>query len=296
MQRVGEQFKNSFSSFHNNYTAIGKKIVKPFEIGSGLKSFLELQQKWPLLHPSSIFGEICWHDKYFTRLSWDLPTPPSLEKIFGSNKRNQIAARELAKRGWFLSLSMSIGTIRQILKLMWDADVSGAEALVESHLEESLDEIRDGLIDRFGRFKTKIEQAFQLHTQESFYGSVELFLTLSDGIRADIFNVSPLSRKGKTLRELDTWLAKHSEDKHIFAWYWSIIREPLPINVSKPDIDNFVDPLNRHEVLHCFSSDHGTHRNSLKALSWLTYIEMFALLQRTDYNAIPYAALEPIGA
>jgi len=69
MGRIGEQFKNSFSSFHNNYTAIGKKIEKLFEIGSGLKSFLELQQKWPPLYPSSIFGEICWHNKYFTRLS-----------------------------------------------------------------------------------------------------------------------------------------------------------------------------------------------------------------------------------
>jgi|GEM_PF-6917624 len=244
MGRVGEQFKNSFSSFHNNYTAIGKKIEKPFEIGSGLKSFLELQQKWPLLHPSSIFGEICWHDKYFTRLSWDLPTPPSLEKIFGSNKRNQIAARELAKRGWFLSLSMSIGTIRQILKLMWDADVSGAVALVENHLEESLDEIKSSLVNRFGRFKTKIEEAFRLHTQENFYGSVALFLILSEGIGRNILKVSPLSKKGETLRDLNIWLAKHSEDEDIFTWYWSLILEPLPININASKLDDFIDPLN----------------------------------------------------
>jgi len=245
--RIGEQSKNGFSVFHN-HDSIGKKIR---EINSVLKSFLDLQ------------------------FSWAFPSSLSLGKVVGFNERHKSTLRELASRGWFLSDSMNIGTIREILQLLGDANVSGAEALVESHLEESLDKIEKSLINRFGQYDAQIKEAFQLHIEKHFNGSVGLFIILSEGIGRNILKVSPLSRKDKNLDKLRIWLAEHSEDKDIFTWYWSLILEPLPINASK--LDGFVAPLNRHEVIHGFSINHGTHRDSLKALSWLTYVASFAL-------------------
>jgi hypothetical protein len=114
-----------------------------------------------------------------------------------------------------------------------------------------------------------------LHHKGQYFGSVALFLSLSDGIGQRIFPVSPVSSGKENLKQIRKLIEPHRNKDFLIGWCWDAIGEVLPVNDHTGNLQNYVDPLNRHAVLHGLRSDHGTKRHSLKAVSWLNHVSQF---------------------
>jgi hypothetical protein len=102
---------------------------------------------------------------------------------------------------------------------------------------------------------------------------VALFLSISDGIGKRIFKASPLSKR--QLEVIEEWVRSRRDENPFFGWFWATISKVLPMNDDTANLQGYVNPLNRHAVLHGLRSDHGTKRHSLKAVSWLEYVSQF---------------------
>lgn len=148
-----------------------------------------------------------------------------------------------------------------------------AEAWIEKHLEFKLAEIEVELVTQFPDLSPILKEGFELHDKGKYFGSVALFLSLSDGIGQQIFQASPLSKK--ELKRIQKLVEPYRDRNFLIGWCWTAIGEVLPVNDQTDNLHNYVDPLNRHAVLHGLRSDHGTKRHSLKAVSWLNHVSQF---------------------
>jgi hypothetical protein len=138
-----------------------------------------------------------------------------------------------------------------------------------------LGEIEAELVTQFPDLTAILKEAFELHHKGQYFGSVALFLSLSDGIGQRIFPVSPVSSGKENLKQIRKLIEPHRNKDFLIGWCWDAIGEVLPVNDHTGNLQNYVDPLNRHAVLHGLRSDHGTKRHSLKAVSWLNHVSQF---------------------
>ena len=149
------------------------------------------------------------------------------------------------------------------------------EILIEKHLEAKLAEIEAELLTQFPDLAAMLKEAFELHDKGKYFGSVALFLSLSDGIGQRIFQASPVLSGKENLKHIRKFIEPHRSKDPLIGWSWDTIGEVLPVNDWTGNLHNYVAPLNRHVVLHGLRSDHGTKRHSLKAVSWLDHVSQF---------------------
>jgi hypothetical protein len=212
------------------------------------------------------------------------PTEAELEARYEKRKR---AALDLAKRGWFVPLGMTLGELKTLFKKMAEGKEEEAEGLIEKHLEANLTAIENELVKQSPDLAAMLKEAFKLHDEGKYFGSVALFLCLSDGIGQRIFQVSPVSSGEKSLKQIKKLIEPHRNKDFLIGWCWEVIGEVLPVNDRTANLDDYVDPLNRHAVVHVVRSDHGTKRHSLKAVSWVNHVSQFGdlLLARAATTA-----------
>jgi hypothetical protein len=199
-----------------------------------------------------------------------IPTQEQWKALSESRKE---AALLLAKRGWFIPLDMTLGEIDALFRKIEMGEEDEVEVLVETRLEARLVGIHAELVSHFLDLAPMLNEAFELHHNGKYFGSVALFLSISEGIGRRIFQASPLSRG--QLKKIEEWIGSRWPDDPLFGWFLTTISEVLPINDNTANLGIYVNPLNRHAVLHGLCSDHGTKRHSLKAVSWLEYVSQF---------------------
>jgi hypothetical protein len=234
------------------------------------QSIVAVQAPW-----QKYLGEIQRVSKQFEQLAsisklFEIPTDAEWKTLYEVRKE---AALLLARRGWFIPLDMTLGEIKALFQKIEMGKEDEVELLVETRLEAGLVGIQAELVSHFPDLAPMLNEAFELHHDGKYFGSVALFLSLSDGIGQRIFQASPLSRK--KLKGIEEWVRSRQNEDPLFGWFWAAISEVLPINDNTTNLRSYVDPLNRHAVLHGLVSDHGTKRHSLKAVSWLEYISQF---------------------
>jgi len=200
----------------------------------------------------------------------NIPTLADLDALYEKRKRGALL---LAKRGWFIPLDMTLGEIKDLFRRLDAGRVDDVELLIEARLEQQIPSIESALIIPFPDLSDIVNQALELHRTAKYFGSVALFLSLSDSIGERIFEMSPVSKK--QLRKIEAWVNSRTRKDPMFGWYWSTISAVLPINENTKKLAGYINPLNRHAVLHGERWDHGTKRHSLKAVSWLSYVLQF---------------------
>src|SRR5260221_2888468 len=237
---------------------------------------------WQKAQQSVVAGEARWQ-KYLgeiQRATKQIEQLASISKLIPTDaewkalyEKRKEAALLLARRGWFIPLDMTLGEIKALFRKIEMGKEDEVELLVETRLEAGLVGIQAELVSHFLDLAPILNEAFELHHDGKYFGSVALFLSLSDGIGLRIFQASPLS-KGQ-LKKIEEWVRSRWHDDPLFGWFLATISEVLPINDNAANLRTYVNPLNRHAVLHGLCSDHGTKRHSLKAVSWLLYISQF---------------------
>lgn len=188
----------------------------------------------------------------------------------------------LAEHGWFIPLDMTLGEIKQLFSELNAGGIDEIEVLLESRIEQQLSSTESDLIERFPDLREGAGEAFELHRTAKYFGSVALFLSISDSVSDRIFQMSPFSKK--KLNKINEWVSRQTRKDPLFGWYWSTISSVLPINENTENLEGYISPLNRHAVLHGVRWDHGTKRHSLKAVSWLSYVFQFHDLISASLN------------
>ena len=254
-----------------------KRVTKANELYQSLQPAFSLAQSLDdAFRISDRFNQLA-------RIAKSFPTESELEAL--SEERNK-AALILAKRGWFIPLGMTLGEHKTLFKKIAEGKEGQAEDLVEKHLEAKLAKVEAKLVTQFPDLAAMLKEAFELHHNGKYFGSIALFLSLSDGIGQRIFQVSPVSSAKEKLSKIRKFVEPHRDKDFLIGWAWNVIGEVLPVNDRTDNLHNYIDPLKRHAVLHGLCTDHGTKRNSLKAVSWLNHVSQFRnLLAARDATA-----------
>jgi len=195
-------------------------------------------------------------------------------------QNNVAGARELAARGWFLCHDWSPAYYYgRCFALIRTGKWEECEQLLEDHYEEILPELRGELSREFPHRQRFLETAFQHHEEGSYISAIPLFLIQSDGIGKEIFGSSPVSKSNKG--SLEKWLSQriHGRGLKYLEGFLRLIHIRLPITANTDELGAFLNPLNRHAVLHGSDLTYATKRSSLKAVAWLQYVASFAFLK-----------------
>ena len=199
-----------------------------------------------------------------------LDLPAIFDRIADSQRYDHL---QLAERGWFPDPSMPLLYPK---KLAGQPDVIIDEEFSE-WLRDQVDEIEASLATSHPGRARHLHQAFNAHRRCEYSLSILAFLTQADGIWHDRFSKAVfIGRERKNTYEQHGSQGT-SRDRHFF-----LVRQLLPLWATATERDDSFDELNRHSVLHGTDIDYDTEKNSLKALSFLRWIDYMMHLPAGD--------------
>ena len=213
-------------------------------------------QRWLNELPKLLAEQQKQFAEYQRRLATEIP------------ERDRKALQRLGEEGWFLDPEMPLSLIQEIELL--DEHPNEMAEWLSDFFRTRLDVIEGVLVDSYPRRGHLFQQAFEAHRERKYGLSIPVFLTQADGIfwertpgGKNLFS----SKRKRTCKEY----ALQISDSHILA-YLHPLSSTLPLWMTSKERGNSFVGLNRHQVLHGESVDYDTERNSLKAISLLTYL------------------------
>ena len=238
-----------------------------------------------------IMSQVVDFDREYQRLLNELPKLlAEQQEQFAEYQRrlaNEIpekyrkALQRLGEEGWFLDPEMPIPLLQKI-ELLFDEHPDEMTEWLSNFFRTRLDVIEEVLIDSYPCRGRLLQQAFEAHREGKYGLSIPVFLTQADGI---FWERTPerqnLFRSRQRENACNEYVSQIS-DIYILA-YLHPLSITLPLWMTSNERgDSFVG-LNRHLVLHGESVDYGTEKNSLKAISLLTYLRW--LFNKIDERA-----------
>ena len=170
----------------------------------------------------------------------------------------------MANNGWYLdNTGMSLDDVLQYGYELKDDVHSGNIKLME-HFRSRIDDLENEMIDSHYDRKGVISEGFINHREGRYSSSVLIFLSQADGIFENYFDGSPFKPKIRY-----KFYKNHCLDESIIHLF--LIRT-IPIWMSADDKYVPITGLNRHQVMHGKKIGYGTEENSLKAMSFLSFI------------------------
>ena len=121
-----------------------------------------------------------------------------------------------------------------------------------------------------------IKEAFENHRQERYCSAITLLLTQVDGICCDEFEKLFFyndrdARKNSIYKpEVEVELRKRADS--LTELYLEVLKTSTGINDLSKNVCKYPVRLNRHEILHGMDYEYGTKLNSLKIISFISFI------------------------
>ena len=184
-----------------------------------------------------------------------------LEKFSDSYKD---ALENMAKHEWYPDNTGM--PLEDILKISNDmkTDYQSCNILLIDHFKNRIYDLERELIDSNPNRQHIISEGFSNHREGRYNSSIPIFLSQADGIFAKSSNASLfISRARETVSK------DHRLDE-IIRYLFSI--NTLPIWINEKERSPSFAGFNRHQVLHGETVSYGTEENSLKAISFLSFI------------------------
>lgn len=184
--------------------------------------------------------------------------------------------KELANYGWYLDHTCLPKTPIELGEKLKNGKVDEVDKFLINYYENELENIQTRLIKKNEHRKEIIKEGIENHKNKKYYSSITLLLTQADGLCYDkakklYFKNNPkLSRKKKYKPEIEETLS--NDTAVILKEFLAPMNEPTTINEHISKLERFPIRLNRHEILHGMDSNYGSKINSLKIISFLSYI------------------------
>ena len=174
----------------------------------------------------------------------------------------------MAEIGWYIDPEMP-----------WTAPTKCADALSEGNKNEVVEALIEYYQKRVESIELKLKSsykqreqvlhdAFNAHREGKYNLSIPVFLAQADGMWWDKYETN-LSIKIDRNNEFPRIKSHIKEELYSTI---GLLLKPIPLFKSKSGRDGTFDELNRHQVLHGEVTDYGTEQNSLKMISFLSYL------------------------
>ena len=193
----------------------------------------------------------------------------AIEQWYGNQEEDIRSGFErLARHGWFPDPSMSIALSTRLASLV-DDQPDAVDKAVSELLRERLGEIEAELVASYPDRDRLLHDAFEAHRKSKYTLSIPVFLTQAEGLVWDrcskaLYNQNQRRTAAEGLRT------------QVQSRFFDAFLEPLMILTPlwKPGakLGTTFAGLNRHQVLHGVSTDYDTEVNSLRAVSFLSYL------------------------
>ncbi len=199
----------------------------------------------------------------------------AFQKILEINEKLPVLTRDvvasLAKRGWYLSLEMSLSSLNKLLELLSSGDTKQIERFMETYYSGQIDQIQEDLKNKLPARAHLMVSAFAAHRREEYSLSVPVFLAQADGICIQTIGQTLFGKSDGKPRTAK-FVEKMSTNDTIMAALLEPLRITTPISASTNESDSIDNTFNRHSILHGISTTYGTRNNSLKAISLVHYL------------------------
>lgn len=199
--------------------------------------------------------------------------PPRLER----------AVVAMAHQGWYVDGQHDLSDLWALQAWIDAGETAQVDEHLMTHFERRLQDIERELIAALPKRAEILRAAFAAHRRGEYVLSVPVLLTQADGACIDLTDHHLfLKSKGSPLPAVATYLAD-AADQGSAMFLGPMKEERLPLLASEKARQRIAadrgwttwTELNRHQVLHGESVDHGTQLNSLKAVSLLSYLVHF---------------------
>lgn len=204
-------------------------------------------------------------------------------------ERSSVALLQLGAQGWYLDPSLPASALFELAEAFSGESKERANELLCKWIDEHLSETEELLAKRFPNRKDIFQEAFKAHSLKLYAASIPLFLAQADGICQQLHGVQLF----KKLRSGRLLLKERVEKLEIGEYekaFLAPLLEPLPITASAKERLLLSNNLNRHAIIHGESIDYGTHENSCRAISLITYASWVLV------EIMPNQALKPTGS
>jgi hypothetical protein len=176
---------------------------------------------------------------------------------------------QLAANGWYLDIAyISIADIQKYNGLILDQFSNSVDEQLIEYCEKNIDHLKARIKTYYPERANIVNKALDAHAREEYELSIPVLLTQVDGICYQKLG-NEFFRHFKTLsKEVKS---KLSNDKALLCFLEPLL-DKSAINDCEFNMQKYINPLNRHEILHGKKTDYANRKNSFKAISLLLYM------------------------
>ena len=179
------------------------------------------------------------------------------------------ALKNLAELGWYLDPAMPWDAPIRIAKFVSETnDVDVVEA-ISAYFRQRANAIEEELESSYPHRNDILCDAFQAHREKKFNLSIPVFLAQADGMWRDKFDGSVFRGKDR-VNVVEAHVTRLRD--RVYADMFEIFRSSIPLWKSESRRDSSFSGFNRHQILHGEIVNYGTEVNSLKAISFLSWL------------------------
>ena len=185
------------------------------------------------------------------------------------DKEEQEALEKFAEIGWYSDPKMPWGAPMKLVKALSEKNAGEVVEAIREYFRERTDAIEREIEESYPSRKHILCDAFQAHREGKYNLSIPVFLTQADGIWRDKFaNSLFIGRDRKNI------VYDHASDfqRNIYRPMFELFKTSIALWKSEAERDTSFDELNRHQILHGETVSYGTEQNSLKAISFLSWL------------------------
>lgn len=200
---------------------------------------------------------------------------------FNSHKIRKII-HKMSRYGWYADdFTKETGiNFTACLQNIYSNLVEKMDEHLMDYYRNRLPVIEDKIKTQYPKRTLIISEAILAHNNGMYHSSINLFLTLIDGICFDTFNKKFFLNKNNLPEVLDS-LSK----KEMIDFLIAPIHKKGALNAWEKQLHFYPIRLNRNEIVHGVDVNYGTEVNSLKTLSLLAYVDTILGIYKSDYNS-----------
>ena len=192
------------------------------------------------------------------------------------------ASETLAKLGWYLDPKMPWDAQIRIAKIVSETNDVDVVEPMSDYFRQRTNAIEEELKSSYPNRNDILCDAFQAHREKKFNLSIPVFLAQADGMWWDKFDGSVFRENRVKVVEAHITSLRDDEYADKYADMFEIFSSPtIPLWESESTRDSSFSEFNRHQILHGEIVNYGTEVNSLKAISFLSWLR-WILSIRTD--------------